>query len=149
MIEQYGTKHEIGNLGCNFTDGGEGVKGFKRFKSEEERKKISDSKKRLYSDPLERKKLGEAIHKAKLDPVKLQNSCDAQKKRYEDPVNRQKMHDTNTQKKRVQQLTPEGEIVAEFPSMSYAVRSTGVLNVKTCCQGKRKFAGGFMWRYVV
>ena len=94
------------------------------------------------------KKLGEAIHRAKLDPVKYQHHCDAQKRRYADPVERHKMHETNTQKKRVQQLTLEGTIIAEFPSMSYAVQQTGVSNIKLCCSGKRPRAGGYRWRYV-
>lgn len=138
-------------LGSNFTRGGEGTPGHKqgsRIKSNEERRKISESKKRLYSDPEERRKLGEAIHKAKLDPEKYKNHCIAQRKRYSDPRERLKAHEKNTQKKRVQQLTLDDDIVAEFSSLSYAVQATGVKNIKLVCQGKRRVAGGYKWRYL-
>jgi hypothetical protein len=148
-IREYKTLHYPGQIGCNFTLGGDGVLGVKRIKSLEERQKISESKKKLYTDLFARKKLGEAIHQAKLDPVKYQNHCDGQKKRYEDPNERIRAHECNTQRKRVQQLTLEGEVIAEFPSISYAVAQTKVLNIKLCCCGKRKFAGGFRWRYAI
>lgn len=150
-LKTYHYDYPVG-LGCNFTTGGEGSPGHKqlpRIKSIEERQKLSASKIELYKDLDARKRLGEAIHKAKLDPVKLQHSCDAQKKRYENPEERLKAHQANTQKKRVQQLTPSGEVIAEYPSMSFAVQATGIKNIKIVCQGKRRFAGGFMWRYVV
>ena len=39
--------------------------------------------------------------------------------------------------------------VDEFISISEAERETGISNsnISQCCQGKRKSAGGFMWRY--
>ena len=43
-------------LGCNFTSGGDGIRGFKRIKSPDECRKISESKKRLYANPQERQK---------------------------------------------------------------------------------------------
>ncbi len=148
MICSRDTMHRPTHIGCNFTIGGDGIRGFKRVKSEDERRKLSESKIALYSDPLERQKLGEAIHQAKMDPIKYQRHCDAQRRRYSNPGERQKAHIANTQKKRVQQITINGEVIAEYPSMSYAVQATGILNIKQVCQGKRKFAGGYCWRYV-
>ena len=153
-IAEFGTYHyeHPDGLGSNFTTGGEGSPNHKqstRIKSEEERHKISQSKILLYSDPYERKKLGDAIRRAKAEPEKLQRHAEAQQKRYSDPNERHKAHLTNTQRKCVQQLTHEGVIIAEFTSMSYAVQQTGITNIKQCCQGKRQFAGGFRWRYVV
>lgn len=142
------TKHDPGNIGCNFTIGGDGVRGFKRVKSEEERHKISESKKRLYADFDNRKKLGEAIHQAKLDTEKYKNHCNAQRKRYSDYKERVKAHEANTQKKRVQQMTLDGKIIAEFSSLSYAIQATGVKNIKLVCLGKRRVAGGYRWKYV-
>jgi hypothetical protein len=148
-IQERNTFYGSTSISCNFTFGGDGMIGFKRIKSLEERKKISDSKKRLYANPEARKHLGEAIHQAKLDPIKHQNHCLAQQKRYADPVERERARQSNTQKKRVQQLTPDGVVIAEFSSMSLAVKTTGVLNIKMVCQGKRPYAGGFKWQYVV
>ena len=138
-------------IGCNFTFGGEGTQGFKgikRIKSVEERTKISESKKRLYADPINRKQLGEAIRQAKSQPEKHKNHCDAQKKRYSNPEERLKAHVSNTQKKRVQQLSIEGVVIAEFASLSYAVQQTGIKNIKQVCHGKRSIAGGYHWKYV-
>jgi len=113
-----------------------------------ERKKISESKKKLYSDYRERKKLGDAIRVAKSDPIKYQNHCLGQKKRYSDLKERQKMHDANTQKKCVRQFTLDGQFIKEFPSVSIAVQKTGILNIKQVAAGKRPKAGGFVWKYV-
>jgi hypothetical protein len=147
-IVEYNTFHVPGNIGCNFTLGGDGFLGFKRIKSQEERKRISDLAKERYKDPEARRKLGEAIHQAKLDPVKLQHHADAQKKRYSDPLERRKMHDTSTMKKRVLQYTLDGKFVAEYSSVSYAVQATGIKNIKLVAVGKRPRAGGFYWKYV-
>lgn len=147
-IQTMKTLHEPGLLGCNFTLGGDGVVGFKRIKSEEERLKISQSKLSLYSNPIERKKLGDAIRLAKSDPVKYRHHCDAQKLRYSDPEERRKAHEFNTQKRRVRQLTPDGKFIAEYPSASVAIQTTGISNLKSVCRGVRKLAGGFIWEYV-
>lgn len=148
QIIALGTLHQEGQIGCNFTIGGDGIVGFKRVKSESERKKISDSKKKLYSSADERRRLGESIRLAKSDPVKHRNHCEGQRKRYADPAQRQKAFEVNVQKKRVQQFTSDGSFIQEFPSMSTAVRETGILNIKQVAAGRRKLAGGFVWKYV-
>jgi hypothetical protein len=147
-IRAYDTLHRLDHIGCNFTIGGDGIRGFKRVKSEDERRKISLNKTILYADPNQRKKLGEAISKAKADPVKLQHHVKAQQRRYADPDERHKAHLANTQKKRVRQMTLDGHVVAEFPSLSYAIQKTGVKNIKLVCHGKRKVAGGYRWCYI-
>lgn len=49
----------------------------------------------------------------------------------------------------VAQLTIDGHIVNEFPSRTKATEQTGVngSHISDCCNGKRKSAGGFVWRY--
>ena len=51
--------------------------------------------------------------------------------------------------KRVQMLTPEGELLAEFVSMTAAAATTGVSmkNISAVCRGDRRKAGGYCWRY--
>lgn len=41
------------------------------------------------------------------------------------------------------------ELLATFPSIMEAQRVTGISqgNIGKCCNGKRKFAGGYIWRY--
>ena len=42
-----------------------------------------------------------------------------------------------------------GELLATFPSTMEAARVTGINqgNISKCCNGKRKSAGGYKWRY--
>jgi hypothetical protein len=135
-------------IGCNFTRGGEGIRGFSREKSAKTNAAISAGKRAQYADPKERKKTSIAVKRAKSMPLAALNASVGQKKRYADPAERQRAHDTNTQKRTVQQLTKDWDVIAEFTSLSYAMQATGVLNIKLCCRGKRQFAGGYRWRYV-
>ena len=47
------------------------------------------------------------------------------------------------------QLTKDGEFIKEWPSLSDAYRQLGVppSNICFCLKGRRKYAGGFVWRY--
>lgn len=52
--------------------------------------------------------------------------------------------------KKVQMLDKQtGELLATFPSLMEAVRVTGINkgNISSCCKGKYKSAGGFLWKY--
>ena len=53
----------------------------------------------------------------------------------------------NKQLKSVVQMTNDGLFVAEYHSMNYAERLTGINNrhISACCLRKRKTAGGFRW----
>ncbi len=50
--------------------------------------------------------------------------------------------------KEVQQLK-DGQVLATYPSIKEAERVTGIYNsnIVKVCQGKRKTAGGYQWRY--
>lgn len=58
---------------------------------------------------------------------------------------------TNNKKvsKPVEQYTLDGVFVKEYPSAKEAQRQTGISNsnIIQCCQSKRKYAGGFIWKY--
>lgn len=49
----------------------------------------------------------------------------------------------------VEQLDADGNIINTYRNRNDAAKSTGALpnNIKMCCQGKRKSAGGYQWRY--
>ena len=49
----------------------------------------------------------------------------------------------------VLQYSKSGEFIAEYPSIKEAYRQTGCRqgNICSCCKGKYKSAGGFIWRY--
>jgi hypothetical protein len=37
--------------------------------------------------------------------------------------------------------------IAEYKSISDAERKNGISHISMCCSGKRKTAGGFIWKY--
>ena len=47
------------------------------------------------------------------------------------------------------QFSKDGELIAEYSSAREAERQTGCHNqhICDCCKGKRKSAGGYVWRY--
>lgn len=49
--------------------------------------------------------------------------------------------------KRVSQYTKDNVFIREFPSITVAKENTKIDNITYCCQGKRKTAGGYIWRY--
>lgn len=54
----------------------------------------------------------------------------------------------STPTKPVVQLQMDGEFVCRYPSVSQAAKDTGVCatSISHCCNGKRKSAGGFIWK---
>lgn len=48
--------------------------------------------------------------------------------------------------KAVLQYSLEGELKAEHISIAEAQRTTGIRNISDCVLGKRKTAGGFIWK---
>ena len=55
----------------------------------------------------------------------------------------------NSQRVNVYQYTKEGELVAVWKSTREAARIGGYNNsaISKCCRGKRKTAGGYVWKY--
>ena len=55
----------------------------------------------------------------------------------------------NNPSKLVIQYSKEGKFISEFQSVMEAERQTGCNhgNICECCKGKRKSAGGFIWKY--
>ena len=55
----------------------------------------------------------------------------------------------NRPKKPILQFSKDGEFIAEYSSIIEASRQTGCNsgNICSCCMGKYKSAGGYLWRY--
>lgn len=51
--------------------------------------------------------------------------------------------------KKILQLTKSGEFLSEWPSAMEASRQLGIArsNICSCCNGKYKSAGGYVWKY--
>lgn len=51
--------------------------------------------------------------------------------------------------KKVFQYSKNGEFIKEYKSIQYAADSLGIFptNIIECCKGRRKSAGGYIWKY--
>lgn len=47
----------------------------------------------------------------------------------------------------VLQFSKDGKLINEFDSIKEAIEKTGVKHISCVCRGKRKTAGGFLWKY--
>lgn len=66
--------------------------------------------------------------------------------------NRYGTHDkrvAEARSKQVKQLDKRGNLLATYPSMREAERRTGIAasHIAKCCLGRRKSAGGYVWKY--
>ena len=63
---------------------------------------------------------------------------------------KEKKHSDESASKIVSQFTLKGELIKIYPSTHEAERQTGINNnsISLCCRGKRKTAGGYVWRYL-
>lgn len=50
-------------------------------------------------------------------------------------------------RKVVLQYSKSGQLVAEYESTIAAAKATGIGHIDAVCNGKRKTAGGYVWRY--
>lgn len=69
-------------------------------------------------------------------------------KRMSDDV-KQKMSESSSRKKAVQQFDINGQLIAEYCSISVAEKETQTTapNIIACCNGDQITAGGFIWKY--
>jgi len=98
--------------------------------SDAARKKMSDSKTGTVLSDEHKKNIGNAIR--------------GRKQTFE-----QIMHRAEFSHKKVQQFTVDGLLVATFSSITEATKITGVTNIGNVANGKRKIAGGFVWKFVM
>lgn len=114
----------IKNIGlknlCNMTTGGEGISGLRH--SKETRQKMSESRKGKPKSEEHKRK----IAKAKLGKFNTKLSI------------------------QISQYSKSGEFIKTWPSSAEAERNLNIARqtITNCCKGKRKSAGGFIWKYV-
>lgn len=130
-------------FGYNMTDGGEGSCG--RIASYETRKKLSNSLKGIFLG----RKLSEE-HKANISKA-MTGAPHPHKYGNRKPVSdetRKILSDSH--KIQVDMYTKAGEFVRSFSCAAEGAKYVGLKtysDINRCCNGKRKSAGGFMWRY--
>ena len=107
-------------------------------RTEESRKKMSESHIGITFSEEHRKKMSEA--------KTGENNYWYGKHHSEE--SKQKMSE-NRPSKLVLQFSKDGEFIAEYSSIHEAERQTGCNqgNICQCCKGNRKSAGGFIWKY--
>lgn len=116
--------------------------------SDETRKKISESKKNISDET--RKKISESVKISLNRPGVKDKISKAAKNRKMSDETKNKMS-ISLSKKPICQYTKKGEYVSEYISASYAYRITGINNnsILKCCNGKRKSAGKYVWKYKI
>ena len=107
-------------------------------RTEEHKKKISESKIGITFSEEHKKKISEALSGEK-SPNFGKHFSEEHKKKI-------------SQSKGVNgilQFSKNGEFIAEYPSTGEAERQTGCYhgNICDCCKGKRKSTGGYIWKY--
>ena len=112
--------------------------------SEEHRKKISESKTGKHFSEEHRKKISESKIGEK-HPMFGKHFSEEHKKR----MSASMTGNHNRPQTPVLQYSKSGEFIAEYPSIKEAEKQTGChqSQICECCKGKRKSAGGFIWRY--
>ena len=97
---------------------------------------LSEEHKKALSDSLKGVPLSEDHKKAISDGLKGHSVSEATKKAIGEALS-----------KKILQFTKSGEFIREWPSLSEAMRQTGIRNICRCCRGITKSAGGYIWRY--
>lgn len=105
--------------------------------SEETRKKIGDRHRGFHHSEESKQKMREAHTGKVLSEEHLQKLRMAQ------------FGEKHHRARAVCQFTLDGEFVAKYVCVAEAQRQTGVSNqnIVKCCQGRRAYAGGFLWKY--
>jgi hypothetical protein len=150
FIKLYGREDLNEGILCNMTNGGEGVLGMKH--SDKTKKILSDDNKRP-----EKMAVCMKNYKKMLTPEareKARNNRDYKE------ISRKRMLNTDREAllkkiiercaKPVLQYSLDGEFIREWVMGADAVRSIDKLkssNLTKCLQGKRKSAGGYIWKY--
>ena len=100
-------------------------------RSEEHKRKISESHIGKHHSEETRKKLSESLTGRVFSEEHKKRMSDSQPK------------------KSILQFSKDGKLIAEYPSTMEAERQTGCANssICKCCKGKLKSCGGYIWKY--
>ena len=141
------------------------------------RQKISEGGKRRFAKAEEHEKLSRAAILRNQDPQKFENICKGNRKRWEDDAEHEKIsgslkkyyadnpdrrkvvseerkrffaeHPEKKKTRRVNQYSLDGVFIQTWDNMTEAGNNYGTSshNISAVCAGRRKSAGGYIWRY--
>lgn len=125
----------------------EKIKKYQQNRSPEHRRNLEKALKERGKDLEYRKKLS-AIHKERCRKLKPSDHPLFGKKHSKKSI--KKMRKSHC-KGFVLQFTKAGELIAKYMSAEEAGRQTGIIatNIQRVCSGKRKTAGGFIWKRII
>lgn len=145
LIKQYDSRNR--SKGYNITPGGD----ISPMKDPIVRQKSSEAHKGKRLSEEQKRKLGEA-HKGYVPSEEAKKKTSASvTELWKDPEYRKR--NQNGQKKfyrPVEAYDANGGLIGSWGSLKEADAATGVdfRNIQACCKGKRRIAGGYIWRYV-
>ena len=118
--------------------------------SEDHKKAISDAKKGVPKSEEHKKALSEALKGVPRGPLSEDHKkaiSDALKGIPKSEAHKKAI--AEAQSKKIMQLTKSGEFIREWQSACEAERELGIAqsNISKCCNGIRKSAGGYIWKY--
>lgn len=122
LEQKYIAIYKEGGKSYNISDGGEGNWGYK-FTDEQRRRMSEAHKGKKQSEETIAKRVAKNTGKRRSDEQKQKTS------------------------KKVIQYTKNMEFIAEYFGVREAERQTGISHISCCCNGSRKTAGGFVWRW--
>jgi len=153
---------------CNMTVGGEGISGYKHSKETCKKLSISNSGKKLspdtckkMSDSRKGKKYALGYRHTEEAKMRIREASTGRKlseearKKLSESTKGEKNHKfgkfgkDSTAAKAVSQYTKDDKYIQTFDSMKIAEGNTGVnfKSISSCCRGKTRFAGQFIWKY--
>ena len=118
-------------------------------------KKFSEEHKKKISEAMKGRKLSEQHIKKMSESRKGKNHSQESKKKMSEAMKGRKFSDEHkkkigeSNKIPVIQYSKEGEFIKQWPSLTDASESLGIHhgNISKVCKGKRKTAGGFIWKF--
>ena len=123
-------------------------------KTEEQKRKISESHIGKHFSEENKKKLSEALSGHEVSEETRKKISDALTGRTFSEEHKKKISEANkgninVPTKPVLQFSKDGELIEEYSSIHEAERHTGLSasNICACCKGKYKSAGGYIWKY--
>jgi len=168
LIAKYGKICNKSGTLCNFTDGGEGISGYKRGPLSEKTKELlriqrigkthsEKTKEKLRKINTGKKMSPESIEKTRQSHIgkkRSQQTCvNIGKSKMGFKFSKEsilKIRMNSKTKQEILQFDLNNQFIKRWASMSECYRNTGfnVSNISICCSGKQKTAYGYIWKYV-
>lgn len=118
-----------------------------KIRSVESRVNISNSHKGIKLSEDHKLKIGLSVKGKKRSDETKKKMSESRKGEKRSDETKRKIRDAKS--KPILQYSKEGIFIKEFPSANEAARQIGIFsqNINTCCIGRLKTSGGFIWKY--